>query len=252
MIRFAWVMLVTAAATAGYGLVAIGASLFGVRGPLYSRLTRDWARTILRASRTPVVTHGLDEVDWSQPHVLACNHISGYDIFALASVMPGPFAFVAKKELERIPLFGSAWKAAGHISIDRSDRQKAIQSLHRAAEKMRRDRTTVIIYPEGTRSRTGKLQPFKKGAFVLAIQAHVPIVPVVVRDSDLVVRPGSFRVTPRPIHLHFCPRVDPDRFGEQGIDALVSTVRGEMVRVLEENGGQRYLGPERRSADREA
>ena len=252
MIRFAWVALVSVVATAGYGLVAIGASLFGVRGPLYSRLTRDWARAILRASNTPVVTHGMDDVDWSQPHVLACNHISGYDIFALASVMPGPFAFVAKKELERIPLFGSAWKAAGHISIDRSDRQKAIQSLHRAGEKMRRDRTTVIIYPEGTRSRSGHLQSFKKGAFILAIQARVPIIPVVVRDSDLILRPGTFRVTPRPIHLHFCPPVDPERFSEQSIDGLAATVRGEMVRVLEENGGQRYLGSERRAVEREA
>jgi 1-acyl-sn-glycerol-3-phosphate acyltransferase len=181
-------------------------------------------------------------VDWSQPQVLVSNHISGYDIFAIAGVMPGPFAFVAKKELERIPVFGRAWKAAGHISIDRSDRQKAIQSLQRAAEKMRRDRTAVIIYPEGTRSRSGALQPFKKGAFVLAQQAGVPIVPVVVRDSDLIQRPGSHRIDPRPIHLHFCPAIRTDGPGEQGVDALIERARAEMLRVLAEERGA-HRGP---------
>lgn len=252
MIRGLWVALMTAAATAWYGSQAIGASLLGMTGPLYSRLTQRWARAILRASSAPVLTHGMEAVDWSQPQVLVANHISGYDIYAIAAVMPGPFAFVAKKELERIPLFGSAWKAAGHISIDRSDRQKAVQSLQRAAEKMRRDRTTVIIYPEGTRSRSGTLQPFKKGAFVLAAQARVPIIPVVVRDSDLIQKPGSFRISPHPIHLHFCAPVDPEAYGEQGTDAIIAAVRSEMLQVLREHGGARYAVAERRAGEAEA
>lgn len=191
MIRFAWVALVTALATLAFGLVAIVGSLLRVRNRrLYYWATRSWSRATLWASGTPVVVHGLERVDWNAPQILLSNHLSTYDIFALAGVLPAPFAFVAKKELERIPFFGTAWKAAGHISIDRSDRQKAVASLRRAGEAIRRERTTVIIFPEGTRSRTGELQPFKRGAFVLSLESGVPVVPVVVRKAIRFKRPG--------------------------------------------------------------
>lgn len=232
MIRTVWVFLVVGLATLFFGLIAIGASLLRVRGGVYAWATRQWSRTILAASATPVVVEGMDEVDWSRPHLLVSNHLSGYDIFAIAGVLPLPYYFVAKKELERIPFFGRAWKAAGHISIDRSDRQKAIQSLRRAGEKMRRERTTVIIFPEGTRSRTGGLQPFKKGAFVLAAQAGVPIVPVVVRGSDQIAPPGTMRVRPRPIELEFCAPIDPAQYGEERVEALMEQVRARMLARL--------------------
>ena len=93
---------------------------------------------------------------------------------------------VAKKELERIPFFGTAWKAAGHISIDRSDRTSAIQSLRRAGRSIREQRSTVIIFPEGTRSLTGEMLPFKKGAFMLALEADVPQASVDARLSTLI------------------------------------------------------------------
>jgi 1-acyl-sn-glycerol-3-phosphate acyltransferase len=179
-----------------------------------------------------VVVHGMEAVEWSESNILVSNHISGYDIFALAGVMPGRFAFVAKKELESIPFFGTAWKAAGHISIDRSDRQKAIQSLRVAAEKMHRDHTTVIIFAEGTRSRSGELMPFKKGAFVLAQQAGVPIVPVVIRGSDRIQKPNSLRITPNPVHLHFCAPILTAEFEEERVDALMDAVRSRMVEVI--------------------
>jgi len=233
VIRLLWVWLVTGVATVVLGATVIGASLLRVRGGIYSRVTRRWARCILWASRTPVVAHGIEKVDWSKPHVLVSNHISGYDVFAIAGVMPGPFAFVAKKELERIPVFGMSWKAAGHISIDRSDRQKAIESLRRAGEQMRREGTTVIIFPEGTRSRTGELQPFKKGAFVLAMDAGVSIVPVVVRGSDEIQKPGALRIVPRTIHLYFGRPVDPAEYDAGGAEGLMSGIRAAMLAMLE-------------------
>lgn len=224
----------TALATLFFGTVAIVAALMRVRGSIYSTVTKQWARTILWASKSPVVVHGMDLVEWSESNILVSNHISGYDVFALAGVMPGPFAFVAKKELESIPFFGTAWKAAGHISIDRSDRQKAMQSLQVAAEKMHRERMTVIIFAEGTRSRTGELMPFKKGAFVLAQQARVPVVPVVVRGSDRIQKPNSRRITPHPVHLHFCEPVETTQFPEERVDALMDAVRAKMLEVLHE------------------
>jgi 1-acyl-sn-glycerol-3-phosphate acyltransferase len=134
VIRTGWAYLNAILATLFFGGVAIGASVLRVRGRIYFWATQQWSRAILRASHVPVFTHGMEQVDWQAPQVLVANHTSAFDILALSSVLPGPFAFVAKKELERIPFFGIAWKAAEHISIDRSDRQSAMQSLRRAGE----------------------------------------------------------------------------------------------------------------------
>jgi 1-acyl-sn-glycerol-3-phosphate acyltransferase len=223
-------------ATLVLGCVAIGASLLRVRGRIYYHVARSWARVILWASASPVIIEGMDAIDWSVPNVVVANHISDFDVLALAASIPVPYAFVAKKELERIPFFGTAWKAAGHISIDRSDREKAVQSLRRAGEKMRREKSVVIIFPEGTRSRTGETQPFKKGAFVLAQEARVRIVPVAISGSDRIKRPGSPRIHPGPIHLRFLPPMDPSSFAGQPVDRFMDAVRGAMCRALGKPG----------------
>lgn len=233
MIRTIWFFFVVATATVFYGTWAILASLFRVRGLLYSRLTQGWARAAVRAAGVPVVAHGLENVREGEPQIIVSNHVSWFDIFAIAAVLPIPFYFVAKKELERIPLFGTAWKAAGHISIDRSDRQKAIQSLREAGAQVRRDRGSVIIFPEGTRSRSGRLQPFKKGAFTLAVEAGVPIVPTAVTGSYDIMRPDSWRVHPHTVHLHFAEPVVPAAPRESS-DSLMDRVRGVIAEILGE------------------
>lgn len=237
MIRALWVGINLVLATVFFGLVAIFASLLRVRGGVYTWATSEWARAVLWASGTPVSLHGADDVDWREPQVLVSNHVSWYDVFAIAAVLPVAYHFVAKKELERIPLFGMAWKAAGHISIDRSNRQSAVASLRRAGEKIRRERGTVVIFPEGTRSRTGELQPFKKGAFVLAVEAGVPIVPTVVRGSFDIMPPGGWVVRPGRIHLHFCPPVPTSGYTPEQVDLLAARVREAMLETLREAPG---------------
>lgn len=233
MIRTLWVFLAIAAATVWYGGIAIVDSLFRDRVEFYIELTRGWARAILRASASPVVAHGVENVVPGSPQVVVSNHVSWYDIFAIASVVPVPFHFVAKKELERIPLFGRAWKTAGHISIDRSNRQKAIESLRHAGQEIRARNSAVVIFPEGTRSRTGRLQPFKKGAFTLAVEAGVPIVPTVVVGSFDIMRPDDWRVHPSTIHVHFGEPVSPSEFPGETSEELMERVRQRMVSMLE-------------------
>jgi 1-acyl-sn-glycerol-3-phosphate acyltransferase len=229
VIRFLWAVINAVLATLFFGGIVIFASLFRVRGRVYSWATREWGRGILWASGTRVVTRGADEVDWTQPQVLVANHIAAFDILAVAAVIPAPFAFIAKQELGRIPFFGKAMESAGHIFVDRSDRQKSIQSLRRAGEKMRREHSTVIIFPEGTRSQTGALQPFKKGAFMLALEGGVRILPVVISGSDRILHVRSLRITPGTIHLHFGEPVEPGAPGEQGTESLMEAVRGRML-----------------------
>lgn len=233
MIRTLWVFAAIAAATLWYGGIAIVDSFFRDRVEFYIELTRGWARAILRASGTPVVAHGLENVRRDRAQVVVSNHVSWYDIFAIAGVIPVPFHFVAKKELEGIPLFGRAWKTAGHISIDRSNRQKAVESLRRAGEEIRARKSAVVIFAEGTRSRTGRLQPFKKGAFALALEAGVAVVPTVVVGSFDIMRPDDWRIHPRTIHVHFGEPVEPGEFPGESAEALMERVRRRMVEMLE-------------------
>jgi 1-acyl-sn-glycerol-3-phosphate acyltransferase len=219
-----------------WGTLAIGGSailmaLFGVRGPVYVRMTRNWARVALWSSGSKAVLHGLENVTPGQPFILVANHVSWFDIFAIAAKLPVDYHFVAKKELEKIPVFGLAWRVAGHISIDRANRESAVQSLRKAGQQMREQKSVVVIFAEGTRSRTGRLQPFKKGAFVLAAETGIPLVPTVVTGSYDIMRPDTFIVRPATIHVYFETPIP-----AQGatVDALMARTRAAMVERLGE------------------
>jgi 1-acyl-sn-glycerol-3-phosphate acyltransferase len=171
---------------------------------LCETLARRWARSLLRSVGARVVLHDAEVIDPDRPQVLVANHVSWFDVLALAGHVPGPFRFVAKKELEGIPVFGPAWQACGHISIDRQDRARAIESLAVARQRLVEERPTVILFPEGTRSITGELRSFKKGAFVLAIQTGVDVVPAAITGTRAIMRKGSWRIrTGRTIHVYF-------------------------------------------------
>jgi 1-acyl-sn-glycerol-3-phosphate acyltransferase len=158
-------------------------------------LGRVWVRWILATFRVRVDVAGLENVPTHAPVILMSNHQSLADIAAIVTTLPRSVSwrFVAKKELVRVPIFGQALVASGHIIIDRGNRERAVASLHRAAERIRAG-TSVIVFPEGTRSPGGELHPFKSGPFHLAIEAQVPIVPVTVSGSHLITPKGQLRV----------------------------------------------------------
>jgi 1-acyl-sn-glycerol-3-phosphate acyltransferase len=192
---------------------------------------------VIWASGCPLVVHGRENVRAGVPQVIASNHISWFDVFALASVIEVPFHFVAKKELLKMPFFGRALEAAGHITIDRSNRDRAIDSLRAAGEKIRESPGAVVIFPEGTRSRTGRLMAFKKGAFILAAESRVTIVPTAITGSFDIMRAGSWRVSPRTIHIHFLPPIPPPEVaavGAGGTEALMEMVRARIAGVVGE------------------
>ena len=217
-----------------WGTLVIGGSailmaLFGVRGPVYVRMTRRWARVALWSSGSDAVLHGLENITPGEPYILVANHVSWFDIFAIAAKLPVDYHFVAKKELEKIPVFGLAWRVAGHISIDRTNRESAARSLRKAGEQMRQQRSVVVIFAEGTRSRTGRLLPFKKGAFVLGAETGIPIIPTVVTGSFDIMRPDTFIVRPATIHVYFEAPV-PAR--GVSVDALMARTRAVFVQRL--------------------
>jgi 1-acyl-sn-glycerol-3-phosphate acyltransferase len=180
---------------------------------------RRWSEHLLRAAGTDVVVEGGQHlVEGSQ--IVVANHESWFDVLALAARLPVEYRFVAKKELGRVPLWGPAWKACGHISIDREDRQSAIESLQRAGRQIREESVTIVMFPEGTRSPTGELRPFKKGAFVLAIQAGAPVVPVGISGSRRVMPKGRWRVRAGTIRVRIGEPIPVGRLEHRDRDRL--------------------------------
>lgn len=242
MIRTAWAWLNGALATAVLGPLVIGFALVGVRNPrVYDWVGRTWSGWNLRAGGVTVTVEGIENIDPDSPQILVGNHQSWFDVFAVAANIPKSFHFVAKKELEGIPLFGRAWKAAGHISIDRANHAAAIASLDKAGRQMREERSAVVLFAEGTRSPTDAMLPFKKGAFMLALHTGVPIVPFAVAGSRRVFPKGSWRVRPGPVIVRFGPPIPTEGLGTGDRDTLIARVRGEVQRMRDD--ARRSLGP---------
>ena len=164
---------------------------------------RAWASLVLRVAGVRVILEDEAVIDSSLPQVLVTNHVSWIDVLVLAAFVPGRYVFVAKKEVEKIPVFGAAVRACGHIYIDRGDKTRALASLDIARKRLEEAAPTVIIFPEGTRSNTGELGPFKKGAFVLAIQTGASVVPAAIFGSREVMKRGSFLINAGIVRVYF-------------------------------------------------
>jgi 1-acyl-sn-glycerol-3-phosphate acyltransferase len=163
---------------------------------------RCWGNLNLWAAGVKVRMKGLDNLLPGQSYVLLSNHQGWFDIFTLLGKLPIQFRWLAKEELFRVFILGRAMRAAGYVPIDRSDRRKALESLNVAADRVKGG-TSVVIFPEGTRSPDGVLQEFKKGGFMLAIKSQQRIAPIAISGSyhvlpkrgDWKIQPGVIEVT---------------------------------------------------------
>lgn len=203
MLRTAWYYVVLVVSTVIHASGTLLAALFRLPhrvGGIYDWGTSDWSRWILWGAGTPLQIDGLARVP-PGPVVYASNHSSMFDIWALSAGMPGSIRFVAKQELARIPLLGPAMLAAGHVTIDRTNRNRAMDAYAEAARRIHGRSVSTVVFPEGTRSRTGELLPFKNAPFGLAIAAQVPLIPVYVHDTFRILPKGAWRLRPTPIRI---------------------------------------------------
>jgi len=177
------------------GVVAILLSLVDSSGNLPHRVARIWGKIQLRSAGSPVSISGLENIDRHQSYILVSNHQSTFDIFALLGYLPIQFRWIAKAELFRIPFLGWAMTRIGYIPIERDSPKKAYRSMLAAAEAVKRG-VSVIIFPEGTRSPDGKLQPFKKGLFLIALKSQAPILPITIQGTAAIMTKGDWRTRP--------------------------------------------------------
>jgi 1-acyl-sn-glycerol-3-phosphate acyltransferase len=227
-----WVAINLLIGTFVLSLICVIAALFHHRGGIYEWAARSWSRWAIWASGSTVEVEGLEYVALDRPQIIASNHQSWFDVFALAANIPKHYRFIAKAELRRIPIFGRAWEAAGHISVDRKDRSNAIRALDIAAEVMRKDHSAIVIFPEGTRSPDGELLPFKKGAFMMALRTGIEIVPAACIGTRAIQKKGDWRVYAGRIIVRFGPPIDTTPFDEEHREELMLIVRERIDAML--------------------
>ena len=162
--------------------------------------SRLWAPGLLIGAGTKLRVEGLERVDFARPHVFVANHQSIIDICALFRAMPVPIRFVIKQEIAKVPFIGWYARAMGMVFIERGHAREAAERLHAVGSLVRRGES-LCAFPEGTRSRDGSVGPFKGGAFQVALQAGVPVVPIAIDGSGAVLPAPGFRVRPGTITL---------------------------------------------------
>jgi 1-acyl-sn-glycerol-3-phosphate acyltransferase len=202
-----------------------------------SRLAR-WARNVVANAKLDVEVTGRENLTRPPAGIgptflVMSNHQSLYDVPVLFDVLGSNLRMVAKKELFAVPIFGRALEHGGFISIDRGDRDSALQSLD-VAKQMASQGTHIWIAPEGTRSRTGALLPFKKGGFNLAMEASLPILPLTLRGTrDCLTAKGLRSAPGAHVRVTIHPAIDPRPYeGKAGRDRLIAAVRAVIESAL--------------------
>jgi 1-acyl-sn-glycerol-3-phosphate acyltransferase len=216
-----------------FSVCAFVSTLFDSSGRLYAWHARLWARLGLALSGVNVTLAGTEHLP-EGPVIFMSNHQSNFDIFSLLAAMPRQIHWIAKKELFEIPVFGPSMRRGGYIPLDRSDGRKALQSMDEAATTIRQGKS-VVLFPEGTRTPDGNLLPFKRGGFILARKAAVPVIPVTINGSGRINPASQIRLYSGNIHITLHPPVVvPSELRRSEAETwMMETVRGQIESALE-------------------
>lgn len=231
---YVWLILVplVALATLLFGLLAL--LLVRFLGPVTSaRLTAvPWARFGLMLSGVKTRLHGLEHIRPGQSYVIVANHLSHFDIWVLYGWLGLDLRWVMKQELRKVPIIGVSCAALGHVFIDRSNREAALASLDAARDTIRGG-TSILFFPEGTRSRDGALKPFKKGAFNMALDMQLPVLPVTINGTWEVLPPGSLQLTPGEVSITVHAPIAVAALHHTDLDDLSNRARDAVAAALQ-------------------
>ena len=188
----------------------------------------------LRLSGIRTVVEGAEHIQLHRAAVYAANHTSQVEppiIFDTLRDLFPRLRILYKAELRKLPILVRAFDLAGFIPLERGNRDQSLPAIDRAAPALR-DGNSFLIFPEGTRSRTGELLPFKKGGFILAIKGQAPIVPVAISGARAAMRKGSLLIYPVTVHVRVAPPIETTGMELDDRDRLVGAVRGQIERLL--------------------
>jgi 1-acyl-sn-glycerol-3-phosphate acyltransferase len=230
MIRSAFVALSLAIITIVAGLpLLLYVAITGKIDPLY-RTGVSAVLLICRAAGMRMRVEGLENIP-ARTCLFAANHTSNADPPAIVGAIPRRIAILAKKSVFAIPIVGTAFRLAQFVPVDRAHPEQAAASIELAAEEMKKG-VSFLIYPEGTRSPDGRLLPFRRGAFVLAIKAGVAVVPVACSGAHRVVPKKSYRIRPGEVVVRFCPAIDAAEYSLNRRNELAQRVHAAIAAAL--------------------
>lgn len=207
-------------------------SLFTASGAPTHRIMRWWSWPVSKFMGLTFSIKGTEKIVPGTSYIITPNHQSNADILALLMTLPVRFRWVVKKELLRIPLFGSAIRGTGAISLDRKDREGSVRRLKEGTSKLGGG-WSVLIYPEGTRSSDGRLQPLKKGAFMMAVQTGIPILPVTCNGAFKVMPKNTLVIKAGHITVTIGDPIETAGLTEEDIPALMEKTRDKLLRHLD-------------------
>lgn len=212
-------------------LIAIPIAIISPLGRTMAWIERFWSRALIRLSGMRVTARGMEHIKNEKTYIFICNHQSALDIPLMMFFAPKQLRMIFKKELLYIPLFGLILWLLKFIPIDRANREKAVLSLKKAAKRIH-DGINIVIYADGTRSLDGELKPFKKGAFMLAIEAQVEIIPVTISGTiNVMHKLGSvFDVKfGKEVHIIFDPPISTSEYSIERKDELKELVNSKIA-----------------------
>ena len=233
MIRtiFVWSSIVIA--TLVLGVLTLLTYPLDRKGRAGHHCARLWGRIALLANRVKVRVEGLENVKGKGPFVFMSNHQGSYDIFALLGHLPFQFKWLVKKELFSIPFFGWAMAAAGYISIDRQGtREATVEAMNQAARRIR-EGMSVVIFPEGSRSPDGSIQPFKKGGFILAMKSKVPIIPISLAGSREIMSKDRLTASSGEIRIRIGNPIETSPYSVKERNTLMEKVSETILKNFE-------------------
>ncbi len=218
-------LAVVIAVTMLLSLVIVLCGLFDTQGKRVYRINQFWTWLIIKFSGITMTVDGLNRLDPQRQYLFIVNHQSNFDIPVLVQALPQfQLRWIAKKQLLWIPFFGWAMWAAKHIFVDRADSLDALKSLKLAKQRIAAG-ISVVVFPEGTRSPDGKLLPFKRGGFLLALKTKTPIVPVTINGTGKLLAKGEWRVRPGAIRVTIGAPIMAEEFRPRGLRGLSAQVQ---------------------------
>jgi 1-acyl-sn-glycerol-3-phosphate acyltransferase len=211
------------------GTLSLVLSLHDPEGRKQHWCASAWSRMIVRTVGASVCVHGAENIREGASYVFLSTHQSYMDIPVMLGYLPAQLRIAAKREVFQIPFLGWHMRRGGHISINRGSTQEAVESLRRASREIRPG-VSVFLYPEGTRTRDGSLQPFKKGGFKFALQTGLPIVPVTIVGTRSLLPRDSIIFRPDVVDMHLGVPIPTAGLDDRDLPALMRTVRDAMTK----------------------
>jgi len=229
--RTIWLILNLIVWTIIFGGGGLILSIFEWRGKILGQCAKMWSKLILWAAGIKYSVYGYENIDIKQNYLFAGNHESAFDIPLSFAGIKHHLVSISKIELKWIPIFGWAMQAARHIFVDRKNHKKALKSLEAAAESIKNNPRSILLFPEGTRSKDGKIHQFKKGGLLLGIKAQIPIVPMALLGTGAVALKGEWKLKSQQIELHIGKPIETKGMVYEDRNELTKKVYQEVVKL---------------------